>query len=268
MSDTLPREAGRRAFGHDTVAYDETRPPYPSWVFEDLAAIGALRAHVATLEIGPGNGLASRALSARGAAPLTFVEPDARFHPHLAGIADSEGNPCPIVGEAFEDAVLAGAFDLIVIATAFHWLDPASRVSKLARLSNPGGSVALVWNVFQDLSAEDAFHEATKHVLGELAGGPSENPGELPFALDRSAREAEFVERGEFTLAHFRESRWTLTLNPPEVRKLYAGFSKVASLAVDDRARILDALEAIATEAFDGVVERHMTTPLYVFHRT
>jgi 2-polyprenyl-3-methyl-5-hydroxy-6-metoxy-1,4-benzoquinol methylase len=46
---------------------------------------------------------------------------------------------------SFEDFAAAGSsFDLIVSATAFHWVDPEVRFSKSARLLRPGGWLALL----------------------------------------------------------------------------------------------------------------------------
>lgn len=49
-----------------------------------------------------------------------------------------------IVG-AFEDAPLGNAaFDLIVAATSFHWIDRAVRVPRAASLLRPGGTLAVI----------------------------------------------------------------------------------------------------------------------------
>jgi SAM-dependent methyltransferase len=40
---------------------------------------------------------------------------------------------------SFEDLADTGPFDLIVSATAFHWVDPGVGLAKAARLLRPGG---------------------------------------------------------------------------------------------------------------------------------
>jgi SAM-dependent methyltransferase len=46
---------------------------------------------------------------------------------------------------SFEDFAAPGSsFDLIVSATAFHWIDPEVRFSKSARLLRPGGWLVLL----------------------------------------------------------------------------------------------------------------------------
>src|SRR5690349_15426557 len=44
----------------------------------------------------------------------------------------------------FEDFVDGGPFDLIVSASAFHWIDPSVGLVKAARLLRPGGWLALL----------------------------------------------------------------------------------------------------------------------------
>lgn len=45
---------------------------------------------------------------------------------------------------SFEDFAESGPFDLIVSATAFHWVDPSIGLAKAARLLRPGGWLALL----------------------------------------------------------------------------------------------------------------------------
>ncbi len=259
---------GRTLFGGDPLAYDRTRPAYPDWVFETLHNRGVLEQGRATLDVGAGNGLASRPLIDLGAAPLTLLEPDTRFRDLLVPLQDASGEACRCLFEPFEAAMFTDPFDLVVIATVFHWLDPAVRINKLAEIVNQGGTVALVWNIFQNMSLPDPFHEATKMLLAELSASPSGAPDALPFGLDRAAREVEFCHSGQFVLAHYEERYWSLTLAPREVRELYGGFSSIARLAVTERERVLDQLALISEQEFGGVVTRNMTTPLYLFTRT
>jgi SAM-dependent methyltransferase len=45
---------------------------------------------------------------------------------------------------SFEDLADTGPFDLIVSATAFHWVDSGVGLAKAARLLRPGGWLALL----------------------------------------------------------------------------------------------------------------------------
>lgn len=265
---SIPQNEGRRLFGLNASAYEEARPPYPSWMFDALVRQNALFPGANILEIGAGNGLATRNLVEIDIASITVVEPDERFAPLLQSILKQSIGTYELLHNPFEQTQLAAsAFDLVVIATAYHWLDAETRVQTLARLVKPGGHVALLWNVFQDLNRVDLFHEATNDLLARLSCGPSETSERLPFALDRVAREAEFLQQGTFELVMYGESHWPLELNLEQLRNLYQSFSNLARLDEHERNRILDELVDVGRTQFAGSVTRHMTSPLYLFRR-
>jgi SAM-dependent methyltransferase len=257
----LPRAFGREAFGADPAAYDAVRPAYPGWVFDELAARGALGPGTVGFEIGPGTGIATRELLARGAGPLLAIEPD----PRLAAFLRTRCPAADVREQSFEDCPLdRAAFDLGFCATAFHWLDEDRALAKIAAALKPGGWWAAVWHVFGDPGRHDAFHEATTAIL-DGPHSPSGGEGGPPFALDDAARIGALQRAGAFeAIAHRREA-WTLTLTADQVPLLYSTYSPIAARA--DRAAVLAELERIATEQFGGRVVRNMTTSLYVARR-
>jgi len=256
---------GRRLFGADPDAYDRVRPDYPGWIFTDLALSGALFHGAATLEIGAGSGLATRHLLAGGANPLTLLEPDARFAGALSRICEPARSACVILQEPFESASLPPAsFDLIVAATAFHWLDPATAFAKARALLKPDGTLALLWNVLQVLGEPDPFHEATAELLAPLAASPSGAPDTLPYPLDHEVRIAEAAAAG-FRHATYRESYGSVTLNADEVCLLYGTFSSEQRLPPAEREALLATLGTLAAQRFGGRVVRNVTSCLYRF---
>jgi SAM-dependent methyltransferase len=62
---------------------------------------------------------------------------------------------------AFEDLTDSGPFDLVVSATAFHWVDPDVGWAKAARLLRPGGWLAL-------LTTGERYPEPLQTALREL----------------------------------------------------------------------------------------------------
>ena len=262
MREKISLAEGQHLFGYDPAEYDLSRPDYPSWIFEELEGSRVLVRGASTVEIGPGSGRVTRRLVERGVGPLTLVEPDSRFADMLRR-ATAQLRDCRIMHTSFEDADLRESeFELAVAATAFHWLNPETRMRKLREIVRYGGTVALIWNVLGVLDKPDPFHDATKELLSSLAVTPSDE-SEIPFALDRQAREAE-AKLGGFREVSYTESRWSYELTTPEVGKLYKGFSHIQRLDSDSRERILDELMRIAEEQFDGVVERNVTSCLYL----
>jgi SAM-dependent methyltransferase len=265
MSEYIKLNEGRRLFGLNPQGYEDARPDYPIWIFDHLRECGALVDGTPTLEIGAGTGKATRHLVEYGANPLTIVEPDARFAALLGKAVNVSPAHCHVIHENFEDVVLSdNQFDLVVAATAFHWIEPVSGLRKIKRLLRRDGFAALFWNVLGDVDKEDLFHDATHSLLAPLAVGPSENPDTVPFALDRAARLAEANAAG-FNSTEYRESRWSLVLTTEQVGKLYESFSHIQRLDADARAKLLDELMTIADTQFNGKAVRNITSCLYVF---
>jgi SAM-dependent methyltransferase len=263
----LGTEEGRSAFGQDPANYDRARPPYPNWVFETLQRRCHLKPGTRTFEIGPGTGNASARLIELGARPLVLIEPDRRLASFLSG---RFGESAEIVRAAFEDAELSvGSYDLGAAATSFHWMEQASALAQVAALLRSGGWWAMWSNVFGDPERSDAFHQATQQLLDHQPRSPSHYTGQAhPYALDSAARLADLAATGAFIDAEFECRKWTLVLDPRQVRALYATFSQFSVLEASERERILDGLMEIAEREFRGRVERNMCTVLYTARRT
>jgi SAM-dependent methyltransferase len=259
---------GRRAFGAAAANYDTARPQYPSRVFALLRERCGLRPGTRTFEIGPGTGLATRPLLESGASPLVAIEPDARLAAVLRERSADER--LQIVNAAFEDAEgLGGNFDLGASATAFHWLDQRPALAKVAGLLRPGGWWAMWWNLFGDSERRDAFHDATSELLSGMRATPSWSPERrYPFALDVDARFADLKSIGSFADTEFENLKWTLVLDPTQVRALYATYSQFSVLEDAERNRLLDSLFEIAATDFAGRVERNMCTAIYTSRRS
>ena len=131
----------RRAesFGADAQRYDRSRPGYPDALID--AVVGPDPAGRRVLEVGCGTGIASRLLTARGV-DLLAVEVDGR----MAELARARGITVEV--SAFEAWEPAGrTFEVVTAAQAWHWVDPVGGAAKAARLLDPGGRLAVFWNV-------------------------------------------------------------------------------------------------------------------------
>jgi len=139
VSDRSPAYTDRRragAFGSAAERYDRYRPRYPQALIAALVADPAVR----VLDVGAGTGIASAQLMAAGAEVLA-VEPD----PRMAAVAAGKG--VHVEQATFEDWQPAGrAFDLVVFAQSFHWMQPDRALTKVASILSPGGRLALLSN--------------------------------------------------------------------------------------------------------------------------
>lgn len=266
-SSTLDRSFGREAFGIDPANYAAARPPYPDAVWAVLAERCGLGAGVEILEIGAGTGLATAELLTYQPKRLVAVEPDPRL---AAFLRETIVTPQLDVRVApFEEAEFSPAsFDLVVTATAFHWLEAAPALARIHDLLRPRGAVALWWNVFGDSSRPDPFHQATTHLfVGRRNSPATKGSAGRHYALDGEHRTRELRSAG-FVPDAPQVLRWTLALDPAGVRNLYATYSNVVALPADERQSLLDALTEIAGDQFSGNVTRTMTTAIYTARRS
>jgi SAM-dependent methyltransferase len=134
------------AFNEVAALYDEIRPGYSRETIEAIVARTDLSPGARILEIGCGTGQITLPLAAKGYA-ITALEPgDA-----LAALAARKCRPYPrveIVPTSFEGWPLsAEAFDLVLAAQAFHWIEPVYGCARAAAALRAGGGIALVWHL-------------------------------------------------------------------------------------------------------------------------
>jgi len=128
------------SFGTDVARYDRARPPYPD---ELVARIVAGNPDARVLDVGCGTGIAGRQFQAAGCA-VVGVEPDAR----MAEFAREHGLPVEVA--TFEDWDPAGrAFDAVIAAQSWHWVDPVAGAVKAAQVLVPGGRLAVFGHVYE-----------------------------------------------------------------------------------------------------------------------
>lgn len=147
-----------RSFGGVAGLYDATRQGYPAEIVDAIFATAAIGRGAAVLEIGCGTGQLTRQLAGR-ALNLTAIDIGAAMVDAARGhVADpmARFQVC-----SFEDFTVSGPFDLVVSATAFHWIDPVLGLPKAARLLRPGGWLAL-------MTTGERYHEPLRTQLRDL----------------------------------------------------------------------------------------------------
>jgi ubiquinone/menaquinone biosynthesis C-methylase UbiE len=136
------RERQRLLFDEFAELYDATRRGYPSEIVDAAISTAGLGPGAAVLEIGCGTGHLTRHLAALGFRLRAIDIGPAMISAARRNVAD------PSVSfevTSFEDfQVTERSFDLIISATAFHWIDPEVGWSKAARLLRPNGWLPLL----------------------------------------------------------------------------------------------------------------------------
>lgn len=153
------RDLGR-VFNEVPEIYDRVRPTYPQQLFAELVAITGIDARSSVLEVGCGTGQATRSLAALGCS-VTAVEPCA----DLAALARrrlATFRNVEIETSTFEEWNERGRqFDVLVAASAWHWVDPSIGWRRAHAVTHSGGWMALLGNVVIRRSGEPEVYAET-----------------------------------------------------------------------------------------------------------
>jgi SAM-dependent methyltransferase len=213
------------------------------------------------LEIGPGTGQATRPLAERGCQVIAVeLGPDlaAVARRNLAGFPNVE-----IVTAAFEDWPLpAEPFDLVLAATAFHWLDPALRVDKVADALRRGGSLATV-TTHHIAGGDESFFAEVQNCyvrwdpetpvalsLKAAIDIPSSHHG-----LDRSAR---------FGPGTLRRYEWDQSYTAASYRELLLTYSGHRALESNAQSNLLGCITSLIDTGYGGQITKRYLTELRV----
>ena len=254
---------------HDQVAqrYDRARPGYPAALFDDIIAYAGLAANARILEVGCGTGQATLPLARRGFA-LDCIEPGAQ----MIAIARANLADFPAVTLTCADferfRAAPASYDLLLSATAFHWIDPEVRFRKAHELLKPGGTLALFWHRPVQTEASGEYVAAVQPVYMRIA--PELTDGyEVPPAPDQATTEFEALipASGCFTDLEIRKHYAVTTYSAGEYVSLLATFSDHQLLESSRRHRLLSAIETLIAAEFAGTVVRETVALLYLARR-
>jgi SAM-dependent methyltransferase len=237
-------------------AYDRARPGYPPELYDALERATRPLAGATVVEGGAGTGLATAALTARGA-EVVAVDVGAKMLVRLARRAPQAKR---VVADANRLPLADGAADLICFAQSWHWLDlsgPAQ--AEAARVLTLDGWWAGWWSHPRGdgLAWFDAYQD-------ELEGAcPS---------YERTQRDVDWgatLTTGEhFAPAATTTVAWQRQLPIDDWLTDEQSKSYVGALDDDERDRLLDRLEGILRREFaDGHVTCPYATWLWVAQR-
>ncbi len=262
-------EIKQRRNSYDSVArlYDSARPAYPEALFDDIASYARLDAMSRILEVGCGTGQATLPMARRGYS-IDAVELGAR----MAAIARDKLAPYPkarITCADFETVSLPpAAYDLLLSATAFHWINPAMRFHKARDLLQPGAALALFWHrpTLTDLSRPylESLQNVYERVAPELARdfSPPPEPADLRTEYDQL-----IIDSGFFGDLHIRKHYVATEYSAAAYINLLNTFSDNRSLEAAKRERLLAGIETVINSEFDGKIIRETVALLYLARR-
>ncbi|MET7759227.1 class I SAM-dependent methyltransferase [Streptomyces sp. NPDC005389] len=255
-----------RTFDEDAELYDRARPGYPPDLYDDLAELGGAGPGSRVLEIGCGTGQATLPLAGRGFR-ITAIEAG----PSMAAVARRNLDGVPeveVVTADFESWPLPDdSFDVVFAATAFHWIDPAVRMTKAAEALRPGGALAVVRTQHVNGGTEEFFVEVQRCYE---RFDPDTTPGTRPpeaADVDGSDHAGEVARCGAFGPTAFRRYEQDLTYTTAEYLELLQTYSGHRALPEAARNGLLACVAGLIDGRYDGRVTKRYLIELAVAHR-
>ena len=256
-----PATTRRTIFDQVARDYDEVRPGYPTALIDDIIVMSALPEDGKILEIGCGTGQATLPFAERGYA-LVCLDIGAE----LAAIARAKCQPYPNVRidtVAFESwAPEEQAFDLVISATAFHWIPPEIGYPKVAQMLKPSGCMAIFANL-HPTPHTGFFQEVQKvyrRVLPEWR-----DPSSAPPTEERiRATEAPIKHTGLFDKVLVQRYPWSQDYTREQYLKLLNTYADHQGLEEDRRLRLFRGIGEVIDHEFGGKITRPYLAVLYL----
>lgn len=218
---TRSRRDRSLSFGSAAAAYERGRPTYPPDAIDWLLPSGARQ----VLDLGAGTGKLTTRLVERGL-DVVAVDPVPEMLEVLtASLPDTRA----LLGTAEEIPLPDNSVDAVLVAQAWHWVDPARAIPEVARVLRPGGRLGLVWN-----TRDERLGWVRK--LGEIIGR-DEDP-----LRDRATLPEPFTD------AQRHQVEWTSYLTPQALIDLVASRTYCINSPAEVRTKTLDKVrELLAT---------------------
>ena len=218
---TRSRHDRSLSFGSAAAAYERGRPSYPP------EAIDWLLPHTAqkVLDLGAGTGKLTTRLVERGL-EVVAVDPISEM---LELLRASLPETRALLGTAEEIPLEDNSVDAVLVAQAWHWVDPERAIPEIARVLRPGGRLGLVWNTRDE-------RLGWVRELGQIIGSDGDRGRfdvTLPAPFDEPQR---------------HQIEWTNYLTPQALIDLVASRSYCITSPTEVRAKTLDDVrELLAT---------------------
>lgn len=210
---TRSRRERSLSFGSAAAAYEHGRPSYPPEAIDWLLPAGARQ----VLDLGAGTGKLTTRLVERGL-DVVAVDP---IPDMLEVLRNALPQTRALLGTAEEIPLPDNSVDAVLIAQAWHWVDPARAIPEVARVLRPGGRLGLVWNIRDE-------RLGWVRELGRIIGSDDEG--------DR----LDVTLPAPFTGLERHRVEWTNYLTPQALVDLVASRSYCITSPADLRTRTLD----------------------------
>jgi SAM-dependent methyltransferase len=251
----------RNIFDQSALDYEKARPGYPKELIQDIITISAMPENGLILEIGCGTGQATVPFAERGYSMICL---------DIGGelIARAVQNCISYPKVKFEvssfenwDATQS-TFDLVISATAFHWIPPEVGYPKVAYVLKDTGYSALFWNYHP--GPYGGFFQAVQTIYQEIV------PEWEPVSSIPSIDERILLTRLAIAKTNLYESvkvqqyHWERDYNTEAYLRLLNTYSDHRKLEDSRRLCLFGRIGELIEKQYGGVVTRPYLTVLFL----
>jgi SAM-dependent methyltransferase len=261
----LKRKDRRLSFNAVARAYDEARPGYPKELVSDVIRISGIPDGGRILEVGCGTGQATLPFAALGYSMLCLD-----IGSRTVAIARERCKAYPDVAircTPFEEwRPERTAFDLLISATAFHWIPPEIGYRKAAAVLTDTGYLALFWNMqpTPNIGFVADEQEVWRRVVPGWRG--PEARGDTEASIRKRA--AAIRGSGLFEEVQVKRYPWSKVYTTDLYLKLLDSRYRRDDLSDRTRARLYDEIAELSEERYGGRIVKPMLSVLYIAAKT
>ena len=239
----------KTTFNTDAALYEEVRPGYPEKLVQDVIDLSGIDDHSRILEIGCGTGKATRSFAERGY-ELVCLDIGA----DLIDVAKAKLKMFPnvsFVRAAFETWKPNVSFDLVISATAFHWVDPKVRYLRVLEALGSKGFLAVFSN--QHARKDEGFFAEVQDLYDRYYPQPTGN---------RPTHSTNFPGVEAFQDPIKRVYPWRETYSSEQYIKLLNTYSDHIALPDKNKRLLYEGIANLIETKYSGQITKHYAAVL------
>ncbi len=234
----------KTTFNTAATLYEDIRPGYPAELIRDVIDLSGLEDNNRILEIGCGTGKATRPFAERGY-ELICLDIGA----DLIAVAKEKLKAFPnvsFVEQAFEAWAPEGKFDMIISATAFHWVDPKVRYLKASEVLKSKGFLAVFSN--QHIRKDEGFFAESQRLYDKYYA---------PLTTRGPTHATNFPGVEAFQYPIKRVYPWSQTYSSEQYIKLLGTYSGHIALPEKNKRLLFEGIANLIETKYEGQITKY-----------
>ena len=234
----------KTTFNTAPTLYEDVRPGYPVELISDVVDISGIKNNSRILEVGCGTGKATQSFAERGY-ELVCLDIGA----DLIIVAREKLKEFPnisFVEQAFEAWKSEDKFNLVISATAFHWVNPKVRYLKASEVLKSKGFLAVFSN--QHVRKDEGFFAESQDLYDKYY---------LPLTANRPTHATNFPGVEAFQDPIKRVYPWTQTYSSEQYIKLLNTYSDHIALPDKNKRLLFEGIVNLIETKYNGQITKH-----------